>query len=536
MLNALLDRLFKKSSEVRVSCLGGAGEIGMNLYVYEAKTSAIIVDYGIMFADSSMPGIDSIYPDPHYLEGIKDKVAAIIFTHGHEDHIGGVSALVANISAPIYTGRFTAELLRHKAERIHANLDIHEVHDGQVIEAGAFAVEFIAVPHSIPDTFALRLSCGQFSAIHASDFRLDGNLQQLIKRFAEPVCLLIDSTNADGVAKTNKLTEAEVYNELLDIFHKADGRIFITTFASNVQRLASAVEAAKAAQRKIVLEGAAMERTIGIAMRLGLINIAESDIVSSKNARNAEPNSLVYLVSGCQGEYTSALHSIATGERKAVHMLEGDTLIFSSRTIPGNERSINDMINNAMHRDVDVIQAKHKPVHVSGHIAPAELQELIAAVRPEWLIPIHGEYMHLRANIRLAQSAGIDKDHCLLMESGMQLVFEGCKFIERREIPHGRIYADISGIMIDEQGLSMRRQIAHNGVVILLVNDANIAVKTYGFELESRLEQALIAAIAAREQEDSVSDAEMMKRIAKRFFRKQMDRRPYIDIVECREG
>jgi ribonuclease J len=420
--------------------------------------------------------------------------------------------------------------LQHKAERADIKLNINIVNDKDKLQLGDFSVEFISVSHSIPDTFTLRLRCGAFSAVHASDFRIDGDIPRLVERFAEPTYLLIDSTNANNHKPPTKANEADVYNELVAIFREATGRVFLTTFASNVERLSGAIRAAKATGRKIVIEGAAMERTIGIASRLGLVELSEGELLSANNARKAEARTLLYLVSGCQGEYTSALYTIAMDERRAIKMLAGDTLIFSSRTIPGNERAVNAMVNCAMRRGVEVIQAQDRLVHISGHLGAVELTELVAGVKPKWFIPIHGEYQHLCANHQNAQAAGVAKRNCLFLESGTQLVFEGAELKEQCAIQHGRTYVDGKGeLLLDEHGLALRRQMANNGVVVAFIHAQTVSLRTYGFELAEAHRCAIMELMRT---EASELTPETITKVLKRYFRKNMARRPYVDTVQ----
>lgn len=533
MLRKLFDRLKKHNKKIKITCLGGAGEIGMNLYVYETSKAAVVVDCGVMFGDSSMPGVDAVFPDLSYLKSIRKKIEAVIYTHGHEDHIGGMLRLIKLADVKVYAGRFTAELIDHKLNQTDKKAEIVVVHEGESFNFGNIEVSFISVPHSIPDTFALRISSEGFTAIHASDFRVDGNLAEICSGLSKQKvdCLLIDSTNASS--KGENAREEDVKAELVKVFSEAEGRIFLTTFASNVERLASAVEAAKAVGRKIVVEGAAMERTIGIACKLGLMNLPESMLLTTKKAYYAEPSSVVYLVGGCQGEYTSTLYSIAMGERKAVRMLEGDLLIFSSRNIPGNEGNINAMVNAAMRRGVDVIHAKDRLVHVSGHAYSDELREIISHVKPEYLIPIHGEYQHMNHCAKTARQAGVPEDRCIFVESGEQIVFEDNKYTLKEDVPSGRIFVDYRGnFEMTEQDLSTRRKIARDGVVIVMLNP--VSVYTYGFTLDKEQKNAVLKAIAGEfenENHDKLTRDELAIKAVKRYFRKFMDRRPLIDVI-----
>ncbi len=513
-----------------MACLGGAGEIGMNLYVYESESSAVVVDYGIMFADPQMCGIDWIMPDITYLETIRHKVKAVLFTHGHEDHIGGVLDMARLFSLPIYTGRFTAELVMHKTRNEQSHPQITVIEHGRKYEFGDISAVFFPVAHSIPDTCGIILEHNGFTAVHLSDFLNACSIKERLP-WGRADLLLLDSTNA--MSSKEPRSEQEVHEELVDIFSGARARIFLTTFASNVARLDSAIKAAKAVGRKVVIEGAAMERTVAIASRLGYIYLPEHDILTAKKAHNADPASLVYLVSGCQGEVTSALHSIAMGERKAVRMVDGDMLIFSSRAIPGNESSINAMINETMRRGVEVLQSPGRLVHISGHASVGELLRVMRETAPKYFAPIHGEYRHLAAHAKLAAEAGIPEGCRLSLETGEQLVFENGKFAGRDEIPSGRVYIDNrGGFVLNEADLSARKHLARDGLVLIDAGSGKLSLSTYGFKLTLGQEAMILSYAAGVEIAGEEPYEDHLVRAVKRYFRKFFNRRPLVEILK----
>ncbi|MDR2884235.1 MAG: ribonuclease J [Deferribacteraceae bacterium] len=507
---------------LKISCLGGAGEIGMNMYLYETPTSAVVVDCGVIFSDPQQYGVDSVLPDISYLYGIKDKLKAVLFTHGHEDHVGGAIKLLSEFNLPIFTGKFTAALLEHKSSKLNINIV-----EPRLYTFGDISVEFFPAQHSIPDTYGVVIVADGFSCLHLSDFSHAD--PELLTRKID--CLLLDSTNA--TTESRGYTEDDVKQELYKIFsERSGGRIFLTTFSSNVARLGSAIDAAVRVGRKVVPEGASMERILGQAMRMGLISVNGKDIVSPKKAYKMEPSELVYLVSGCQGEPLSALATIASGERKAIKMIEGDLLIFSSRLIPGSERNVNFLINSAMRRGVEVIQADDRLVHVSGHAGRGDLKAFIAAVAPKYFIPIHGEYRHLSAHRKLAIEAGVARESCLMLESGGQIQLWD-EAVVYNEIPSGRVYIDgRGGYTLDESAVTMRKQIAKDGVVVVrLLPDGEIALETYGFTLTDKQERDVMLEIINRDI-DFAPLNEQLARVVKRYFKKQLSRRPYIAVSD----
>jgi ribonuclease J len=328
-------------------------------------------------------------------------------------------------------------------------------------------------------------------------------------------------------------TEHEVREELYTIFtERTQGRIFLTMFASNVERMASAIDAAVRAGRKVVPEGASIERTLGLAQEMGFISVSGKDLVSAKKAYKMKPEELLYIVSGCQGEPLSALYTIASGERKSVPMTDGDLLIFSSRMIPGNEANVNKIINNVMRRGVEVIQAGERLVHISGHAGARELKRFISSVSPEYFIPIHGEYRHLAAHRKLAIEAGVEKSNCLSLESGEQIHFSD-NGVYKVSIPSGRVYIDNrGGYKLDENAVGIRRQIARDGVVVIrLLPDGETALETYGFTLTEKQETAVMMDIINRDTENAPLEEQLM-RVVKRYFRKNLGRRPYIAVSD----
>ncbi|GHU86558.1 ribonuclease J [Deferribacterales bacterium] len=503
----------------------------MNLYVYETARNAVVVDCGVMFPNASMPGVDCLYPRMDYLKQIKKKIDGIVFTHGHEDHIGGVDMLVDILRVPIYTGAFTARLVEHKLSYGQTKAEIKVVDGQRSHEIGGFKIDFVRLPHSIPDTYGLRLTSGDFSALHMSDLRAD-NFNKLAASLKTDnlTCLLLDSTNANSSNKIN-ISEEEVYENLVKLFKQAKGRIFFTTFASNVTRVSSVARAAKRVGRKIVIVGAAMERTTLIAKEMGLIDLPDDMLLTANTAFHEPADDLVYMAGGCQGEFASALHSIAFDERRVIKMSDDDTLIFSSRAIPGNEMNISAVINAAMRLGADVVQASDEFVHTSGHITPKDAEMLIKALKPKYFIPIHGEYMHIKKNIDVAVKSGVRADNCLLMESGEKLIFRDSSFMNKREVPSGRLYADHRGnYLFDDDGLNVRRQLARDGLVLLGLDGKGVRVRTYGFTM-SNAQSTQLKGMLKDIHTGVKGGRDLIIRTVRRYFRKYQDRRPVVEIL-----
>lgn len=509
----------------------------MNLYVYETEEHAVIVDYGVMFAEPQQSGIDSILPDISYLREIKHKLRAVIATHGHEDHIGGLWDMAAQVELPVYTGRFTAELIRGKIVR-RKGIEIEQVFPSKEYIFGDIKVRFFPVKHSIPDAFGLVLDCGGRKVVHLSDFTGDKNASFLpdAARGGDIFALTLDSTNALNPGG-HEFTEGDVARELADIVSNAFGRVFVTTFASNVERIGSVISAAKQCGRKVVVEGAAMEKTVGIASRLGLISLPEDLVVGVKQAHKMHPAELVYIVSGCQGEYGSALYSICSGERSLVKIEGGDTLIFSSRMIPGNERCINSLVNQAIKAGAVVIQAGDRKVHVSGHAKQDELMAAIKAISPEYFIPIHGEYRHMAANRALAIKSGVDSHNAIIIESGDQLSFHAGGPVKTTVSVSHRYYDGRGGFVLDEAAYAARKNLARDGIVIIHAEAKKPVIDTSGFTLNPDDYSSLLRAIAADDKGDVDEPyAERLWRVTRKFFKKNMGRRPLVVVYQYEKG
>jgi ribonuclease J len=492
----------------------------MNLYIYETDSSAVIVDCGVMFGDAYLPAVDIILPDFTYLKAIRHKVKAILATHGHEDHIGGIARLLSLIDIPVYTGKFTCELLSIKARAHTSKLNLITLFNEY--NFGDIKAVFFPVRHSIPDTCGVALELEGKRIVHMSDFAsLD--IPDFLK--GSIFLLMLDSTNSlrsdagdaqGGYYKVN--TESDVAEELADIIKTAPAKVFFTTFASNVDRLKSVIDAADACGRKTVIVGAAMEKTVDITARLGLISKLDERLIDIKSAADYPPEKVVYILSGCQGEYNSALYSVIKGERKMVSMREGDTLILSSRVIPGNERWINNIVNRSIKEGVTVIQGSDRLVHVSGHAAEKELERVISEFNPRHFIPIHGEYRHMKACAAIAQKHGADIH---ILESGASLEFSGDE-VARESFPISPIFIDNYGETFEKGVLDELKQLSREGLVVIAKRGKRYFAKAVGVMLSQSIINGLCASLSGvKNGEDAVLHA-------KKYIKKRSGHKPLV--------
>lgn len=463
--------------------LGGVGEIGMNLGVYgygsEENREWLIVDFGVSFAGPELPGVDLILPDIRFLENERHNIRGMVITHAHEDHFGAILDLWPKLKVPVYCTAFTAGLLETKRQ---TDFDSYEVpvnvfKAGDSFEIGSFNIEALAVAHSIPEPVSLAIKTKLGTVIHTGDWKIDPepSLGAVTdeKRFRElgeqgVLALVCDSTNAlrDGVSPT----EHDVGKSLANIISEAEGRVAITTFSSNVGRILSIALAAKEAGRKVLLVGRSMKRSVAVAEELGYLEGLDP-FVDEEEFGYIQRDKLVMILTGSQGEQRAALAKLSRDEMHTLSLAAGDTVIYSSRSIPGNEKAIIDTQNRLIDRGVRIITDHDALVHVSGHPRRNELLKMYDWVKPEILVPVHGEAMHLTAQTALGRQAGIKKVAEIRNGDMLRLAPGAPEVID--EAPVGRIYKD--GLLIgneDELGVNERRKLSHVGhVSIALLMD-----------------------------------------------------------------
>ena len=464
---------------LRVAPLGGLGDIGRNMMVYETDDDMVVVDAGLMFPSEEMHGVDYIIPDVSYVEERRSKLRGWLITHGHEDHIGGLRFLLSRLPAPIYAARLPQGLIGAKLEEAGL-IDVEQVvvQAGSVVNFGQITAEFFPVAHSIPDAFGIALRTPAGLVVHTGDFKIDHtpvmgaptDLNALARYGQEGVRLLCsDSTYADRPGHT--VSELVVGDALEQILLTAPGRVIIATFASQIARVQQIIDGAETAERTVFPTGRSMEKNIGIARELGYLSAAERRIRDITEHKYVADENAVILCTGAQGEPMSALSRMASGDHRDVTLKPGDTVVLSSTPIPGNEAAVNRTIDNLFRSEVDVMYTGggHEHVHVRGHAGQEELKTVIGLTRPRAFVPIHGEYRHLVMHSRLAMSMGVPEQDCQILLDGdvLELTEEQSAVVDRA--PASYVYVDgvnVGGV--DHTVLRDRGKLAREGVVVVV--------------------------------------------------------------------
>jgi len=470
---------------VAVTFLGGLGEIGRNCACIEVDGRIMLLDCGLMFPDLDMLGIDLVLPDFTYLRENADRIDGCIATHGHEDHVGGLSFLLRDLSFPIYGSALTLGLARHRIEEagLIDRTELIPVRDGERRRIGAFDVEFIPVTHSVPHGFATAFHTPQGTILHSGDFKLDltpvdNRLTDLARIGAIATgresgrpgirLLLSDSTNADEAG--HSASERSVGKVLYDLFHANEGRrIIIACFASHIHRVQQIVNAALAFDRTVATLGMSMKKNVRLAREMGLLHIPDNRLVDIEDIGDLDPAKVCVISTGSQGEPMSALALMASSENRWIKIGPEDTVILSSHPIPGNEASVSKIIDGMTRLGADVIHSGIDDVHATGHAKQEELKTLLSIAQPEWFTPVHGEYRHLVVHARLAHAMGMPEERVLVCEDGDQLIITDEGITRGEKVPAGYLYVD--GIVGDVgQGvLRDRRVLAEEGVVVVIV-------------------------------------------------------------------
>ena len=512
---------------LRMIPLGGNGEIGKNMTAYEYGDDILIVDCGIMFPRSEMYGIDFIIPNIAYLEERKDKIRGIVFTHGHEDHIGGIPFIWPKIQAPIYATKLTAGFIEAKMNESELHPNIRVVKAGDKIQLGVFKIEFMPFSHTFLDDVGLIIDTPEGKIVHISDFKIDPNKiesQKVVERLKElgnqhVKLLLLESTNVEH--KSTPIAESVVHDTISSIFRRAKGRMIVTSFASSLDRIQGVINGAMRSHRKVAIAGRSMERSINIAMNLGYLKVPRNIIVDIRKTNNVPENQLVILCTGSQGEEYSALVRMSTGEHRQVHIKKGDTVVISASAIPGNERSFSDTVNNLFKQGADVFYGSEaQRLHSSGHAKRDELKLVITSVKPEYFIPIHGEYRHLVLHVRLAQELGIPEDHTFVMEDGHIFeIYQGKARLSQERAEASYVLVD--GLGVGDVGnivLRDRQAMAKDGIfVVILTVDHETGKIVTSPDIISR------GFIYMREREDLVYKA---RQEVKKMFAKHNEKYP----------
>jgi ribonuclease J len=466
---------------VRVTFLGGLGEIGRNCACVEVGGRMMLLDVGLMFPELDMLGVDLVLPDFTYLRSNAERIEGAIITHGHEDHMGGLSYLLRELSFPIYGSPLTLGLARNRIEEagVLERTQLIPVHDGERRRIGPFDVEFIPVTHSVPHGFATAFHTPQGTILHTGDFKLDltpvdGRLTDLGRMGAMASgdgirLLLSDSTNADEPGHAR--SETSVGKVLYELFHQHEGRrIVIACFASHIHRVQQIADAAVAFGRRVATLGLSMKKNVRLAREMGLLHIPEAMLVDIDDVRDLPPGQVCVISTGSQGEPMSALALMAQRNNRWLELTEDDTVILSSHPIPGNEMNVSKVIDGLVRLGAEVVHSGIADVHASGHAKQEELKTLLSIVQPDWFVPVHGEYRHLTAHARLARSMGVlPDDHVLVCTDGDQLLVDDDGVRVDRQVPAGYLYVD--GIIGDvgHGVLRDRRVLAEEGVVVVVV-------------------------------------------------------------------
>ncbi|MGB7876162.1 MAG: ribonuclease J [Anaerolineales bacterium] len=469
-----------KNNKLRIIPLGGLGEVGKNMTVYEYGKDILIVDTGIMFPENDMLGIDYIIPDFDYLMDKADRVVGIVITHGHEDHIGAIRHIIEDIPAPIYATPLTRGLIEAKLARnnVLSKASLNTVEAGQSVQLGAFKVEFFHVCHSIPDAVGLGITTPSSLIVHMSDFKFDhtpvdgwptdfAKLAEFSQRGVD--LLLSDSTNAERPGWT---PSEQVIGPALDkVFAAAPGRIIIASFASLISRMQQVSEAATRHKRKLAFVGTSMVDNAKIARKLGYLEIPDDTLVSIDQALNMDPKQVVLMCTGSQGEPSSIIGRLSAGTNRHFDLKSGDTVVLSSHPIPGNEESVSRTINRMLRRGADVIYDAIAPIHVSGHASQEEQKLLINIIRPKNFIPIHGELRMLKRHAFLAREVGVPEENILIVENGEVVELVDGKLRKAERIPGGYVFVDGQSIGdIDHGVMREREKLARSGIFLIDLN------------------------------------------------------------------
>ena len=465
------------NSKLRIIPLGGLEQIGMNITAFEFEDSIVVVDCGLSFPEDDMLGIDLVIPDITYLKNNAHKVKGFVITHGHEDHIGALPYVLKELNVPVYATRLTIALIEHKLKEHNLLKSVKRkvVKHGQSINLGKFRIEFIKTNHSIADASALAIYSPAGIVVHTGDFKVDytpvfGDAIDL-QRFGEigkkgVLALMCDSTNAERKGFT--MSERTVGKTFDNIFaeHK-NTRIIIATFASNVDRVQQIINSAYKYGRKCVVEGRSMVNVISTAAELGYLNVPENTLIELDQMKNYPDEQMVLITTGSQGESMAALSRMASNMHRKVQIKPGDTVIFSSNPIPGNEKAVSRVINELSMKGADVI---FQDAHVSGHACQEEIKLIYSLVQPKYAIPVHGEYRHLKAQAQVAESLGIPKDNIFLLSSGdvLELDEEKAQVVDR--VQTGAILVD--GLGVGDVGnivLRDRQHLAEDGILIVVL-------------------------------------------------------------------
>jgi ribonuclease J len=487
------------------------GEVGKNMTAFRYQDTIIVIDAGLMFPEEELLGIDIVIPDITYLLENREKVKAILLTHGHEDHVGALPYVLKEINVPVYGSRLTLGIVERKLDEHNlSGTMLNVVKPRDSLSIGPFEIEFFRVCHSIPDAMGIALHTPLGIVVHTGDIKLDqtpvDNELVDFRKFSElgekgVLVMLGDSTNADRPGFT--LSERVVGNTFDELFGKCEGRIIVTTFASNVHRIQQVVSTAEKYQRKVCVIGRSMVNNVQVAMDLGYIHIPEGMLIDMEDISEYPPQEIVIVTTGSQGEPMSALTRMATADHRWVGIEPGDTVIISANPIPGNEKLVTKTVDLLFKQGAEVVYERNMGVHVSGHAAQEELKIILNLIRPQYFVPVHGEYHHLIKHAKLAENLGIPKENIFVVENGQIIEVGKNKGSLNGKVSSGRILVD--GLGVGDVGnivLRDRRQLSQEGIMIVVVTiDKDKGGVLAGPDIVSR------GFVYVRESEELIVDA-----------------------------
>ena len=542
---------------VSIIPLGGLGEFGLNMMVYETEDDIIVIDTGFMLPNSDMPGVDLIFPDIHYLVEREDKVRGILLTHGHEDHIGALAYVLQQLDVPVYGTQLTLAIAsgRLREYGVFGKAQLNAIEPGDIVELGDFSAEFIHVTHSIPDSVAIALRTPVGVIVHTGDFKFDAtpvdgkltDIQALARLGAEGVLLLLsDSTNANWTGQTP--SERSIYDAIDNIFQKTEQKLFLCTFSSSLHRIQQFVDVAVEHRRLVAVTGRSLINNVRNASELGYLKINPDYLIDARDASMFKPHEVVILSTGSQGEPRSALALMALDNHPFLKVEPNDTVVISARIIPGNEKSIGNVVNHLLRRGAKIFHERNANVHVSGHGADEDLKLMLNLLQPKFFIPIHGEYQNLMRHAELAESVGIPNANIKVAEDGelIRLTPESCEVFERQG-RSGRVLVDGKPeIELEDIVLRDRIQLSQDGMlipIIVLHSDggaiaADPEIVSRGFVYMNKAEELMAEAkeitcrvienLSEEQKSETGTVQDEIRGALRRFFAKQMQRSPLV--------
>ena len=541
---------------LRIIPLGGLGEFGLNMMLLEYGDAAIAIDCGLMFPGADLLGIDLVIPDVAYLLEKKDRLKGIVLTHAHEDHVGALPYILNHFSVPIFGTRLTLGLINNRLREhdLDNTADLREITAGRPWEIGPFQVEGIRVTHSLMDCLALAIETPIGTVIHTGDFKIDNTPMEGemfdFQRFAAygekgVLLLLSDSTNIERSGYTP--SEREVGRNLEQIFQESRGKILVSTFSSSIPRIQQVVDISESCGRRIVLSGRSMIRNSQVAAELGYLRLPRSFMTENESWRELPAERLTFLTTGSQGEPLSVLHRVALDDHKSIKIDPGDTVILSSKFIPGNEKTISNLINHLYRRGAEVHYEKVSEIHVSGHASQEELKTMLQLTRPRYFVPIHGEYRHLVRHRKLAQDVGVPEDHCFILEDGDVLEMTATSAKKVQPIQVGRVFVDGKGVGdVGDVVIRDRRHLSEDGMVLAvmaihqqsgeIVAGPDLISRGFmrdeeGEEVLGQARKVVLDVLASLNRETRTDPAELQEEVRKalrRYFRKRFERHPVV--------